>query len=293
MRTIQFVALVIMIIFLVQIPIFYRGIYIAPPVSQPDYLAINVDTSLPVEINDTIVKGSGTVLIDLSHSNNFTSDDINYLLSRIIERGYDIDYFRGSSKLKSNLSASTSFVVITPSSSFSNEDAKYVKEYVDGGGRLLMLSEPFKKTEINSLAAEFGILFWNDYLYNMKVNDGNFRNIYLTDFTENNITKGLNKIVFYTSSSVFGNGMIFTDKDTYSSSKGQKGRFSTAVLSEDSRVLAIGDVTFLSEPYNVMDNNRLIYNIADFLAPQGAASSGIPQEYENMTNATQMGNITG
>lgn len=270
MRKMSFAVMVIAIVFLAQLLFFYRGVYI-PSFKTPDFLDINVTSSLPVEANDSFIKGSGTVLIDLSHRNNFNTEDLNFLLSRMIARGYRVEYFRDGSNLIKNLSSSTSFVVISPASSFSAEDAKSVKKFVDGGGRLLMLSEPTKESEINSLAAEFGILFWNDYLYNLKENEGNFKYIYLTEFAENNITRGVQRIVFYTASSVFGNGIIFTDSSTYSSSRGEKGRYSVAVVAEDLRVLAIGDVTFLSEPYNVMDNNRFIYNIADFLSPPATA----------------------
>ncbi len=290
MRRVSAVVLVIAIVFLAQLLFFYRGVYFPPPVNAPDFLSINVNLSMPAEISDSFTGGSGTVLIDMSHGNNFNAGDLNLLLSRIIARGYRIEYFRDGSNLKNNLSGSTSFVVLSPASSFSAEDAKSVKEFIGGGGRLLMLSEPVKESEINSLAAEFGILFWNDYLYNLKENEGNFRYIYLTEFAESNITKGLRRIVFYTSGSVFGNGIIFTDSDTYSSSRGEKGRYAAAAMAEDSKVLAIGDVTFLSEPYNVLDNNRLIYNIADFLAPPGAAAK--PDGIANISNVSSPGNAT-
>ncbi len=290
MRKTSFVVLIIAIVFLAQLLFFYRGVYLPPHARAPDFLSINVNSSLPIEINDSFTGGSGKVLIDMSHGNNFNAGDLNLLLSRIIARGYRIEYFRDGSNLKNNLSGLTSFVVLSPASSFSAADAKSAKEFVNGGGRLLMLSEPIKESEINSLAVEFGILFWNDYLYNLKENEGNFRYIYLTEFAESNITKGLRKIVFYTSSSVFGNGIIFTDKDTYSSSRGEKGRYPVAAMAEDSKVLAIGDVTFLSEPYNVLDNNRLIYNIADFLAPPAAAKpESIPA---NISNVSRAGNAT-
>lgn len=291
MRKISLVVTVIAVVFLVQLLFFYRGAYFPPPVKAPDFLSINVNLSAPAEISDSFTGGSGRVLIDMSHGNNINAGDLNLLLSRIIARGYRVEYFRDGSNLKNNLSGSTSFVVISPASSFSAEDAKSIKEFIDGGGRLLMLSEPIKGSEINSLAAEFGILFWNDYLYNLKENEGNFKYIYLTEFAESNITKGLRRIVFYTSGSVFGNGIIFTDSNTYSSSRGEKGRYVAAAMAEDSKVLAIGDVTFLSEPYNVMDNNRLIYNIADFLAPPGAEAKpeSIPA---NISNASRTGNAT-
>lgn len=269
MRKISFAALVIAVVFIAQVLFFYRGIYFPPSENAPDFLSIEVNLSKQSEINDTFTKGNGTVLIDMSHENNFGEGDVNLLFSRILARGYRIEYFRDGN-LKNNLSNSASFVVISPRS-FPSADARVVKEFVDGGGRLLMLSEPVRGGEINSIAAEFGILFWDDYLYNLKENDGNFRYIYLTDFAGSNITRGLQKLVFYTSSSVFGNGIIFTSNDTYSSSRMEKGRYAVAALAEDSKVLAIGDITFMSEPYNVADNNRLVYNIADFLAPPGEA----------------------
>jgi hypothetical protein len=292
MKRIRFIVQVITFIFLVQLFFFYRGIYTPSPLKEPDYLNISVNVSIPIETNDSFSLGNGTVLIDISHRNRFNTDELNLLLSRIIARGYDFEYLIDSSNLKKNLSSSTSFVEISPASAFSKEEVESVKEFTDGGGRLLMLSEPINKSEINSLASEFGILFWNDYLYNLKENDGNFKYIYLKEFSENNITRGLHKIVFYTSSSVFGTGIIFTDNNTYSSTKGEKGRYSVAALTENSRILAIGDVTFLSEPNNVMDNNRLIYNIADFLAPSGVGSAITTTNGTNNSNVTSMRNVT-
>lgn len=294
MKKIRFVVLVITLVFLAQLLFFYRGVYFPPPVREPDFLTISVNSSEPVAFDDTFTKGTGTVLIDLSHGNAITPDDLNLLLSRILVRGYRIEFFRDGD-LKKSLSGSSSFLVISPASPFSTEDVKSVKEFVEGGGRLLMLSEPMRENESNSLAAGFGILFWNDYLYNLKENDGNFRNIFLTEFRESNITHGLQRIVFFTSSSVFGNGIIFTDSDTYSSSTGEKRKYPVAVTAEDSRVLAIGNVAFLIEPFNVLDNKRLISNIADFLAPPSQPekpAEGIPAE-ANASNASSVVNVTG
>ncbi len=175
MNKIRFIVQVIAFIFIVQLLFFYRGVYIPSPLIEPDYLNINVNVSVPNETNDSFSQGNGTVLIDLSHGNKFNADDLNLLFSRIIARGYDIEYLRDSSNLKKNLSYATSLVEISPASTFSKEEVESVKEFTDGSGRLLMLSEPINKNEINSLASEFGILFWNDYLYNLKENDGNFR----------------------------------------------------------------------------------------------------------------------
>lgn len=293
MRKITFVVLVIAVVFLAQLLFFYRGIYI-PHVQVPDYLSIDVNSSLPIETSDNFTQGSGMVLIDLSHKNTLKMGELNLLLSRIIARGYSVDYAEEDYHLEEKLPNATSLVVISPKSSYSSDDVNAVRLFVDEGGRLLMLSEPTGENMINSLASEFGILFWDDYLYNLKENDGNFKHIYLTEFTGKDITQGLNRIVLYTSSSVFGEGIIFTNNNTYSSSSGEKGRYSVAAMTEDSQVLAIGDATFMSEPYNALDNNRLIYNIADFLAPPGpeAGPGKVLPAPVNASNVSSAGNAS-
>lgn len=293
MRKIIFVVLVIAVVFLAQFLFFYRGIYI-PHVQVPDYLSIDVNSSMPIETADNFTQGSGMVLIDLSHENKFKMGELNLLLSRIIARGYSVDYAEEDYHLEEKLPNATSLVIISPESSYSADDVNAVRIFVDEGGRLLMLSETTGKNKINSLASEFGILFWDDYLYNVKENEGNFKHIYLTEFTGKDITQGLNRIVLYTSSSVFGEGIIFTDNNTYSSSSGEKGRYSVAVMTEDSQVLAIGDATFLSEPYNVLDNNRFIYNIADFLAPpdREAEPCKVTQALINVSNVSSAENAS-
>jgi len=288
MKKIEFIALVIAVVFLAQLLFFYRGVYSPPPANLPDFMSININSSKPIDIEENFTKGSGTILVDLSHQNNFSEENMNLLFSKVMARGYDINYLRDSTNLPANLSNSSAFVVILPKSPFSKAEVKSVKEFTERGGKLLMLSEPIVENEINSLATGFGILFRNDYLYNLKDNDGNFKYIYLTDFKDNNITRGLHKIVFYTSSSVFGDGIIVTNNDTYSSNSGEKGRYSVAVMTEDSHALAIGDITFLTEPYNVMDNNRLINNIADFLVTPD--SKAIKAEVN--TTAANMSNVS-
>lgn len=290
MKKTEFIVLIIALVFLAQLLFFYRGIYRPSPINNPDFLNIDIEASKPIEIEENLTKGNGTVLVDMSHGNNFNIGSMNLLFSRIIARGYNVDYLGNGSKITQNLSSSSAFVVISPKSSFSTDDVKSIKEFTKGGGKLLMLSEPIADSEINSLASGFGILFWNDYLYDLKENNGNFKYIYLTEFKENNITKGLHKIVFYTSGSVFGNGIIFTNNTTYSSSNGDKGRYSVAVMTDDSQTLAIGDITFLSEPYNVMDNNRLIENIADFLAPQDSKVADINLTATNVNSSIE--NVT-
>ena len=122
---------------------------------------------------------------------------------------------------------------------------------------------------MNSLSLEFGLIFEPDYLYNMKENEINYRNIFVTEFKENEITKNLEKITLYVAGSISSaeNGIAFVDRDTFSSIIESRKQLSPMALARESKVLAVHDLTFMTEPYNgTLDNNRLIANIADWLA---------------------------
>lgn len=287
MRKIIFMVLIVGIVIGAQTLFFYRGMYSAPPMNVYDVGDIPVSLHLPAEFVDVHGTGTGTVLIDSSHDNSFRPAELNLLAYRIISRGYSIEYSEGNASLEERLADASSYVVISPATAFSSEEVEQIKNFVDDGGRLMLIDDPTRPVQgsecsyygsgstaedkMNTLSTEFGIVYWDDYLYNLKDNDGNFRYIYLTDFENGSITKKLNKIVFYTACSIspLEKGVIFTDENTYSSAREVSGRYSPVVLT-GSNVLAIGDLTFLTEPYNVLDNNQLISNIADFLTDTSA-----------------------
>ena len=61
--------------------------------------------------------------------------------------------------------------------------------------------------------------------------------------------------------------MIKGDESTYSPSRGHETGLVVATLADNERVLALGDVTFLTPPYHtVADNDRFLSHIADWLA---------------------------
>jgi hypothetical protein len=122
---------------------------------------------------------------------------------------------------------------------------------------------------INDLAAEFDIIFQTDYLYNTTENAGNFRNIKLTNFADHELTHGLEEIAFYATHSIVSEvpWLVTAGGATRSSSTERADELAVSVLAADGSVLALGDLTFMAEPYNaVFDNDQFVANIADFLA---------------------------
>ncbi len=233
----------------------------------------------------------GMVLLDQSHDNAFTLDEISYLDGRLAARGVELVSYTGGD-LATALRAANAFVVITPLQAFSVAEVQAVENFVRRGGNLLMLGDPTRysvvveedlftfnvfvesdKIPLNSLANSFDIIFNGDYLYNTVENEGNFRNIILNEvgFASSPLTADLESVVFYGSHSLQvgsrADVLLAGDDNTWSSATDRAGGLSLAATAVAGNVLAIGDIQFLMEPYyTVQDNARFIAQIADFLA---------------------------
>lgn len=261
-------ALLVVALIAAQTLVFYRGVYTPPPIKI--YELENVTLARPPagEFPEAVgKKAGGVVLFDLSHENRFLPNELNALHSRIIARNCTVEYLREAEKLNVTLENASAFVVVAPKKSFSSEEIKLVEKFLSRNGTLLLVADPGRASEINSLSIKFGIIFEDDYLYNLNENDGNFQYIFLKNFTQGSVTKNLSKIAFYAAGSIISpNGrIILADENTLSSTREGK-EFAAAVLLENNRILAIGDFTFFTSPYNaVLDNSKLISNIADYL----------------------------
>ena len=172
-------------------------------------------------------------------------------------------------ELGEELLVANAFIIVCPQAEFSEEERETISEFVSNGGKLLLIGDPTRRGEINSLSLKFGLIFEPDYLYNLKENDANYKNIFITEFEENEITKDLEKIALYTAGSITSadGGVALVDENTFSSLIETRKRLSPIAQTNELGVLAIYDLTFITEPYNgIGDNNQLISNIADWLA---------------------------
>jgi hypothetical protein len=262
---------------------FYRGTYDPPPEVAVAYQRLAPPVSVHTTFTEVPEIRLGTLLVDGAHRNDFSPAEITSLLSRIADRGHEVTFigepsaFGGFRRLdgeeretllEEKLRESGSFAVIAPDDPFSRKEIDTVERFVAKGGRLLLVADPTRSNQINTLAERFGITFRPDYLYNTVEYDLNFQNIKVRNFQPHPLTQGLREIVLYTAGSVSSAspGLAFTDGNTRSTIVERIEPFYPIVAGAESRVLAISDLTFMVPPQNsILDNDRLISNIADYL----------------------------
>ncbi len=263
---------VFIIAFLARTLFFYHGVYIAPdvPTSQPASVVVH---SQPQEISPVVGNGDQVVLIDNSHLNKFSDEEMTTLFGRITAAGGRVEVILPlhDAELEERLRNASAFVILANQEFYELDELIILENFVRNGGRLLIVGDPTRVTfvnAINTVAGQFGIIYEDDYIYNLDENDGNYLNVILRDFADNPLLDGVEEIVVRAAHSMRAadGGLIFGDENTWSSLRETPGGVTAAVLTENGNVLALPDLTFLTGPYNTFaDNDRFIDNVAAFL----------------------------
>lgn len=265
---------------------FYDGGYEPQAVPRPDLASIEAPLSDAGEFaDDYATLAPGTILVDLAHENRVQMQELSVLQARLTARNQRLQPVHTASDLPAELRHARALIVVSPGIDWTTNEIEQAARFVDKGGRLLMVTDPSRfdylldewdyfvgldhdVVHINDLAARFGMLFEDDYLYNTSENEGNFRNIKLQEFAGEDLVDGVEQLVFYASHSIVTEQepLIATHGETRSSGSEWNGPRTVAVLAAEGSVLALGDLTFLTKPYNtVYDNDRFLANIADWL----------------------------
>jgi hypothetical protein len=271
---------------------FHRGVYTPPQIAELDESKIEVPLPEYGPIAGETVEVAGRVVVDMAHDNNLEVDDLTPLRDRLAARGVAVETYDGfTSSLDSQLRGAVALVVAAPTYQFAAWEADAVLDFVDKGGRVLLVADPtrpvpppgdedsvdlsdvlFPESAIpamNSVAEPLGVVFFDDYLYNLVDNEGNYRNVRLSvGDGDQALVSDVETVVFFASHSLRSDGVaVFSgDADTRSSLRTGESDLTAGALSAEGRVLALGDLTFLTAPYHsIADNDRFLSNVADWL----------------------------
>lgn len=257
----------------------------SPELPTSDFKAFAKSARLEAVDNPTVNKG--VVAVDYTHSNALYIEELNVLFSKIVNRGFSYELIldtaiedgassdeETTSPLADKLRYAQALILPLPRTEYTPEEIAEIKNFVQKGGRVLIIGDPTRTVVVealNSIAGVFGIIYANDYLYSLTNNDNNYRNVVYANFKESPLTKGLgedSKVIFYGGNSINapGHEIILGDETTHSSISEGGRMMAAAALTANDQVLAIGDLTFLGEPYSAAESNgTFITNIADFL----------------------------
>ena len=270
------------VVFVAWLFYFKPGSAYSPPETEMfpfEQLTVNTPVNGQVQFTDSpSVGGSrGTLLVDHAHRNILLPGELTQLISRVADRGFAIEYLepsgststaRSANTLNEKLAEASSLLIVSPYQSFNRAEVFAVQKFLERGGRVLVVAEPSRPNDVNSIAGPLGLEFQPDYLFNPVEYDLNFQHIIVRQFQPHEITSGLDEIILHSTGTVTsaGSGLAFTDENTESSLYGRGTGASPIATGESRNVVGVYDLTFMVPPNNlVADNNRLVSNLADFL----------------------------
>lgn len=273
-RTILVLALALLVApILLRAAYFYRATPTLHPGAHPPLAEVQIPPapgqSIPQSVGEE--QGMGILLVDLAHGNDVDPQELSFLIREILGRGWKVEFPGTREDLIRALKRAHALLVAVPRRAYSAEEQRQVVEFVERGGRLALLGDPARVADplaLNSLAQPFGLLASADFLYNLEENDGNFRYVFFDSFEPAPLTEGLERVVFYDVHSVQGAGkpLIWSDGNTLSSHR-EGLPLAAAAIDAQGKVLLLGDVSFLVEPFVAFQDNALLArNLSAFLA---------------------------
>ena len=233
----------------------------------------------------------GAVVVDLAHGSRIARSRFQPLASALSARGLEVIFWTPSFDMNATadptqypdqsdaltqvLLDASAFFVVSPYYLYNEREAAVVEKFVADGGHLVMISDPDVEgdlaQDLNPLAAPFGIVFNEDYLYDTVDNDANFTHFFQGEFSDRAEGLAGSRIAFYGGRSI--SGALIPQARTASTAlsslrSGQTDLVTVAIggqVANNSlgRVLAMSDFDVLTEPFVDRFENR---NMLDFVA---------------------------
>jgi hypothetical protein len=237
----------------------------------------------------------GAVWVDLAHFPGLDPSQFDTLAAALAARGVGLrfwvsrvdvstietfeDFPDQSEDLAPLLLDASGLVVVSPYFLWTPAEIALVEKFVADGGHLLLISDPDVLGDtiwnINSLGEPFGVVFNDDYLYDLSQNDGNYTHFFQGEFLDQAAKLGGSTVAFYGARSISGPviSQARSADTTLSSLRSGFTRFTTLAIGGQQingtagNVLAMGDFDVLTEPYVARNDNRVMLEfVADFLA---------------------------
>ena len=239
---------------------------------------------------------SKTILIDQAHGNAFTRDEIDPLVTALIEAGHEVQYLDMFDPFAESLQDADAYVVIDPQQSFMPQETEALEEFAAADGRVLLLGGPSAaggtdllgeligapqaagSTEFDSFSSQFGFGYGAGYLYNMERNANNFQSIYV-EGAESELSDGVEEVILDGPSPLVASNtatpILQTTDDTVSSETRVEDTYTVAI--QNDAVVAVGSADFITtDRFNQADNDVFISNLLSF-AVSGDKEPGAPE----------------
>jgi len=214
--------------------------------------------------------GGGTrVVLDVAHQNFITMFETSIILKELVLRGATVDIVFTREDFLELTGHADALVIACPYDLYTDQEISSIENLVQRGGRVLLVGEPTRNVAfLNFVAMRFGLYYSHGYISDPDNSYFNYRNVAIRDLLQDRLTTGIQRLVLFTTTCIYSNGggLAFTGSKAYSYPGETPGTFSPLARAGNGRVVALADLTMLTEPFvYVEDNYAFLQNIVSYL----------------------------
>jgi hypothetical protein len=275
-----------------------------PVVQQSPVLAVTpIPTNTPkaqsaLALVQPASVGMQVILVDISHWNRIDPHQFQPFADALAAYGLRMEFWSNDSSsgngvyqddtgilraqdrstdLAQHLRNAVGLIVVDSQLSWTELEQQVVDDFVEDGGRLLLISDPnmygARVNTLNDLATQFGLVFESGYLYDTTDNDDLFIHIPAIVVAEAEEEKPT--LYAYGARSVSGqilpilqtNGTTFSSYSTDLTNFTLLGTANPELQPHFANVMALGDFDVLTDPFiERHDNRQILSYIVDFFA---------------------------
>jgi hypothetical protein len=236
---------------------------------------------------------SKRILVDTSHTNQFSPGDFEPLTEALFEAGHTIavsgDRTTGDSQFdtttgyNATLEKYDAVIIIQPTTRFTATELAAVRNYTAGGGRVLVMGEPsqtqvgtFASTRVSfgadNLTAQYGVHVGSETIYNLdeSATDNNFKSILASSTSDGELTAGVDTVSFDSAGYINvredsdAEVLVRADEGATTLQTRQTARYPVVVRNGNAAFVADSSFIEQSELTDV-DNDVFISNLLNFL----------------------------
>ncbi|MFC7020205.1 MULTISPECIES: DUF4350 domain-containing protein [Haloarcula] len=240
---------------------------------------------------------SKSILVDTRHSNGFSEEDLEPVGDALFRAGHELNFSKGKGgdQYDETLARHDALLVINPQGAFKPAERDAVKDFIDDGGRVVVLAEP---TQVRSsgglfssarqesfgpteLARAYGFRVGSEALYNLDddANDNNFKSIYASPPGSGRLLRGVDTVTFDTAGQVIVRNpdetktLLTAAEGTRTLETRREGTYVTAARNGSMVFVADSNFFFNNEVYDA-DNEVFVGNLLEFLVGGQSTDGG-------------------
>ncbi|MFC7028647.1 DUF4350 domain-containing protein [Halomicroarcula sp. GCM10025324] len=251
-----------------------------------------------------------SILVDTRHSNGFSEEDLEPVGDALFEAGHELNFSKGKGgdRYDTTLERHDALLVINPRGAFKPAEREAVKDFMDDGGRVVVLAEPTQASvggglfssvrQVSfgpeELARAYGFRVGSEPLYNIDddANDNNFKSIYASPPGSGALLRGVDTVTFDTAGQVIVRNpgetktLLTAAEGTRTLETRREGAYVTAARNGSMVFVADSDFIGANEVYDA-DNEVFVGNLLEFLVGGQSTSGGsADMPAEEPTNET-------